>query len=342
MDRILTIFLLIFIHTSTACAELTKEYISNSVEDFNSRITATMNRTNFEECKSLGREFVADFNRAHKTFLDGQYLKATIAVLNIVENSSRKAYGTRVCPLNLIPRTPNAALYLRFYFQEQKSLFSTNQINSFISSSPNDGERSIIIHRCQSIAYDLSEICRKSGCSAYDKRIIAFANSIVDELNKKNMSVNRIALWLLAINSSISLDYFSSSHSGVLFSIHNQVLNLLNIVQPYLFNDIELSIPQKAQANLLKLILNEKHAGSICSVLLFDYYSTLDREHSPNKNEYLITYIDEHNQLFESLNGSLYNGNFYNTFCTIDKFELFDITVSHSNQVQSEIMKLML
>ncbi|HFD0801730.1 TPA: hypothetical protein ACF1AT_003287, partial [Legionella pneumophila] len=80
-----TISLLIFIHISTACAELTKKYISHNVEDFNSTITATMNRTNFDECKSLGREFVADFNKAHKTFLDGQYIKATINVLNIVE-----------------------------------------------------------------------------------------------------------------------------------------------------------------------------------------------------------------------------------------------------------------
>lgn len=300
-----------------------------------------MNRSNRDDCKRLGKEFVTDFNQAHKLFLNDQYIKATIETLKVVENSSRKAYGNRYCPLNIIPRTQNAALYLRFYFQQQKSLFFTDKISSLNTSTPTDAERSILLHSSQSIASELSEICRKSACTSNEKQIISFANALVGELNKQNISVNLITTWLLGIKSNIAADFISSNQTRVLSKFNDQVLNLLYITQPYMFNESELNIPQKTQAGLLNLILKEKHPASICSVVLFSYYGSLEREHSQNKSEYLVTYVAEHNKLFEYLNDSLFYQNFYNTFCTIDKIELFDVAFRHAEKVKAEIMALL-
>lgn len=269
-------------------------------------------------------------------FLMTNISRLTVKALEVVQRSSSLAYRNSRCSLSIIARTNNPRLYLRYYFQNKSTPLPEQSVLSNTPIGLTEGERYTLRQISQLIEEELSRACRLH-CTGKEQSIIGFAKWLVNELDKKEASVNRIVLWLMAIKSAIAEDYSSSQNTQLLEKFNSRILVLLSIVQPYLHQDTQKDIAQYTQVQLLKLFLNERKAQSVCSVLLFNYYSVLDRNHPSSIEEYLMLSIAEHNTMFEYLNHSLFIKKMHNEYCTIDQMALYNIALEHADLITAQI-----
>lgn len=341
MKRVaLALFFLIFFIPEAFCA-LTKEYISHSVTEFNDVLISKMNATTRSDCKQQGEVFSSQFKETHKRFLSDEPLKAVFESLNLIERSARQAYSYPYCPLSIIPRTLAPVYYLQYYFQMQPLTTSFHLQRTSPPLTPSDSERAVLLNACQSIALTLTTQCKKVSCSAKEKKIIVFTNALVQELSKKQFSTKLVSYWLIATLKSISESVLDSKNSKFLSQSYYKIVQLLYMIENYVFFESDPNISLQTQKKIYKLLLNETQPASACTVLLFHFYDALNQNHQLDRPKLFELYITEHNKLFEHLNEVLYFKEAPNSLCSIGLPELFDIPINYAKQVRTELSVLL-